>query len=342
MIRNAKLADALRFLRKMRLRKLWNAAKILSSYVLMRILRRPVQWGLPFTVSIEPTTACNLRCPECPSGIRAFTRPTGNLRPDFFRKTMSELGDHLWYLIFYFQGEPYINPAFLDMVQYAHEQGVYTITSTNGHFLNDENAKRTVTSGLDRLIISVDGATQEVYQQYRRGGDLEQVLEGARNVVAWRHALGKSHPYIIFQFLVVRPSEHQIDEVKQLARKIGVDEVKLKSAQVYDYENGNPLIPTIERYTRYRKLPDGRYEPKHALTPHCWKLWHSCVITWDGAVLPCCFDKDARHQLGKLQEMSLQEIWQSRAYQNFRWQLLGGRDNIDICQNCSEGCRVFF
>ena len=180
------LTDSWNFVSKLRVRRLWNAAKVLSSYYLTRLLRRPIQWGVPFTVSIEPTTACNLRCPECPSGLRAFTRPTGNLKTDFFRKTMDELADKLIYLIFYFQGEPYINPNFLEMVTYARQKGIYTITSTNGHFLNDENARKTIESGLDRLIISVDGTTQEVYENYRKGGKLENVLQGARNVVRWK------------------------------------------------------------------------------------------------------------------------------------------------------------
>jgi pyruvate-formate lyase-activating enzyme len=85
------------------------------------------------------------------------------------------------------------------------DKGIYTATSTNAHYLNDQNARRTVESGLDRLIISLDGTTQDVYQQYRVGGKLEKVLEGTRNVVRWRRELKSSTPRIIFQFLVVRP-----------------------------------------------------------------------------------------------------------------------------------------
>ena len=168
--------DSLNFISKLTPRRAWNFAKVLSSFYLTKILRRPIQWGMPVTVSIEPTTACNLRCPECPSGLRAFSRDTGNLKEDFFRKTVEELHRDLFYLIFYFQGEPYINPKFLDMVNHAHQRKIFTITSTNGHFLNDENARRTVESGLDRLIISVDGTTQETYEQYRVGGSLDNAI----------------------------------------------------------------------------------------------------------------------------------------------------------------------
>lgn len=326
---------------KMTPRRLWNTSKLLSSFYATKYTQKPIQWGHPMTISIEPTTACNLRCPECPSGLRAFTRDTGNLKQDFFRQIIDELHRDLIYLIFYFQGEPYINPNFLDMVRYAHDRGIYTITSTNGHFLNDENARKTIESGLDRMIISVDGTTQEVYENYRKAGKLETVLQGARNMVKWKKEMNSKTPHLIFQFLVVKPNEHQIPDIYKLADEIGIDEVKLKTAQIYDYKNGNPLIPTLDEYSRYKKNQDGTYDVKHALLNHCWKLWHACVVSWDGLVLPCCFDKDAQYKLGDMKEKSFKEIWQGEQYQGFRQMLLKGREHIDICKNCTEGCKVW-
>ena len=246
------------------------------------------------------------------------------------------------YLTFYFQGEPYLHPAFLDMVHYARSKSIYTATSTNAHYLNDENARKTVESGLDRLIISIDGTTQDTYKAYRVGGDLEKVLEGARNMVKWKKELRSSTPHLIFQYLVVRPNEHQIDEVKTLAKEIGMDAVIFKTAQVYDFKNGNDLIPTIDRYSRYKELEDGTWAIKNELDNQCWKMWHSCVVTWDGKVVPCCFDKDADHVLGNMNEVSMKEIWNSDPYRNFRASILRSRQQIDICQNCSEGCKVNF
>jgi len=333
--------DTCRFLLKLSIRKIWNAALIFISYYYSKIIGKPVQKGLPYSVSIEPTTACNLRCPECPSGLRQFTRNTGSIKQDFFSSIITELHPNLLTLMFYFQGEPYIHPAFLDMVHFANKHKIYTITSTNGHFLNDQYARRTVESGLDRLIISVDGTTQETYESYRKEGDLEQVLQGARNVVKWKKKLKRNHPHIIFQFLVVKPNEHQIPDIYRLAKKIGINEVKLKTAQVYDYEFGNPLIPTNQKYARYRQQADGTYAPKHQLKGECWKLWHGAVITWDGHVLPCCFDKDAQHRMGNIREFNFKKIWHGEAYNTFRKQLFRGRDQIDICKNCSEGCSVW-
>ncbi|HEY0058682.1 MAG TPA: radical SAM/SPASM domain-containing protein [Flavisolibacter sp.] len=334
--------DSLNFLSKLTVRRVVNMAKVWSSYHLSRWTGKSLQWGLPISVSFEPTTSCNLRCPECPSGLRAFSRPTGMLRKDFFRETIDQISKDLTYLVFYFQGEPFLNPDFLNMVQYAVSKKIYTATSTNAHYLKDDVARRTVESGLDRLIISIDGTTQETYQQYRVGGNLNKVLEGAANIVKWKKELQSKTPFVIFQFLVVRHNEHQIADVKQLAADIGVDDVWLKTAQVYDYETDpNGLIPTNDKYSRYKKDAQGKMKFKGNNANHCWRLWHDPVITWNGAVVPCCFDKDAQHQLGNLNTQTFKELWKAGTYNRFRQKVLQSRSNIDICANCSEGVKVW-
>lgn len=334
--------DSINLVSKLTFRRFWNGLKVLGSFYASRILNKPVQWGYPVSISFEPTTSCNLRCPECPSGLRAFTRPTGMLGKDFFTRTIDEIHKELLYLIFYFQGEPYLNPDFLDMVKYASDKGIYTATSTNAHYLTDAAAKRTVESGLDRLIISIDGTTQDVYQQYRVGGNIEKVIAGAKNIVKWKKELNSKTPFVFFQFLVVKPNEHQIDDIKRLAKEVGVDEVRFKTAQVYDYENDpNQLIPTIDKYSRYKKDEKGMYQAKNKLANRCWKMQHANVITWDGLVVPCCFDKDAMHQLGNLKHQSFKEVWNNDNYKQFRSELMKSRKNIDICANCSEGVSVW-
>lgn len=335
------LQDTLNLFGKLSFPKVWNVAKTISSYYVSRLLKKPFHWGLPYSVSIEPTTACNLRCPECPSGLRAFSRPTGVLEKDFYQKTIDELSNHLIYLILYFQGEPYLHPHFFDLVSYTSQKNIYTATSTNAHYLHEKNAQKTLDSGLDRLIISIDGTTQETYEQYRIGGNLEKVLRGTETLLNLRKKGNYQKPYTIFQFLVVKPNEHQIEEVKRLAKNLGVDKVAFKTAQIYDYENGSRLMPSNSKYSRYALQSNGKYAIKNPLLNQCWRMWQGCVITWDGKIVPCCFDKDATHQLGNLQEKTLREIWQSEAYQNFRQKLLISRKEIDICQNCTEGTKVW-
>ena len=227
------------------------------------------------------------------------------------------------------------------MTKYASDNKIYTATSTNAHYLNDENARKTVKSGLDRLIISIDGTSQETYQSYRVGGTLDKVIEGTRNIMRWKKKLKSSTPHVIFQFLVVKQNEHQLEEVTNLAKELGVDELQFKTAQIYDFEDGSPLIPENPKYSRYRQKASGKYELKNPLHNQCWKMWHSCVVTWDGKVVPCCFDKDASHVMGDLNKNSFNEVWGNKRYKAFRQSILKSRSEIDICKNCSEGLEVF-
>ncbi len=286
---NRNLRDGLNFMSKLTPGRAWNAVQVLSSYYYSRITGSPVPVGMPISISFEPTTSCNLRCPECPSGLRSFTRPTGMLELLLYKKVLDELSSKLLYLILYFQGEPYLHPQFFELVQYA----------------------------------------------------AKKIIEGARNIVKWKKELKSSTPHVIFQFLVVKHNQHQIQELKQLAKEIGVDEVGLKTAQVYEYEEGNELIPDIDKYSRYKKTSEGKWEVKHSLDNHCWKMWHSCVVTWDGKVVPCCFDKDAHHSMGELSKHSFSNVWKSEPYMQFRSSLLRSRSEIEMCKNCTEGAQVW-
>lgn len=346
-------SDNINILSKLTPHRAINAGKVFLGYYYSRFTKKPHQWGMPISIAIEPTTSCNLRCPECPSGLRSFTRDTGMLEEPFFQKTIDELHKDVFYLTFYFQGEPYLNPKFLEMVKYASGKNIYTATSTNAHYLDDANAKATVESGLNRLIISIDGTTQELYQSYRIGGDIEKVKEGTKNILKWKKALNSKTPHVIFQFVVFRQNEHEVEDIKKLGKQLGVDEVKIKSAQIYDYENGNERIPTKEEFSRYREvavdLPlvkgdarrAGGLAVKGEQPDSCWRMWNSCVITWDGKIVPCCFDKDAKHQLGDLKTRTFKDIWYNGSYTKFRTSLLKSRKEIDICKNCSEGAKVW-
>lgn len=328
--------DGLNFGLKLSCRKLINYVKLIVSYYFSLLKNRPLHIGMPATVSIEPTTSCNLRCPECPSGLRKFTRPQGKMSIKEFRNIIDRLKKHLMVLMLYFQGEPLLNPEIFEMISYAHKKRVYTATSTNGHFLDNESSKKLVESGLDRLIISIDGSEQETYERYRRTGNFETVKEGVKNIVKWKKELKSSKPFIIIQFLVLKNNEHQISAMKKMAKELGADKLELKSAQVRDFKNDSELIPENLKYARYSRGADGHWELKKPIRNRCFRMWSGAVITWDGRVVPCCFDKDAGHQLGQLDNLSFKDIWKGEAYKEFRSQILEDRSKIDICCNCTE------
>ncbi|MEN8226312.1 MAG: radical SAM protein, partial [Bacteroidota bacterium] len=211
-------------------------------------MRKPFHAGMPASLSTEPTTSCNLRCPECPSGLRQFTRPAGQMPEEDFKNIIDQLKDRLAYLLLYFQGEPFLNPDIFKMIRYASKNRIYTTSSTNGHYLEDDNARNIVASGLDRLIISMDGTDQYTYERYRRGGELDRVTDGIQSLVRWKKQLRSSRPYIILQFLVLKTNEHQIPAMKKLAKELQVDRLEFKSAQIYDLEQNHDLIPKNTKY----------------------------------------------------------------------------------------------
>lgn len=334
------LKDKARLLRIINFYQWVNLCKLFISYSISRLLKNPITWGFPYAIAFEPTTACNLKCPECPSGLKKFTRPTGNADFQLFEKTIKQTHKHVFYLTLYFQGEPLINPDFYKMVREAKRNKFYVATSSNAHFFTEENAIKTVESGLDKLIISLDGLTQETYSKYRIEGELQKVLDGIKNLVKAKKELGSATPNIIIQFLAFSHNEHEIEAVKRLKRQLEVDDVKIKSAQFYEPDSSD-LIPENEDLTRYRKTESGSYAIKNNIVNRCWRLWSSPVITQDGQVLPCCFDKDAEHSLGKLNGDSFASIWKEKKYNDFRKQVFTDRSKIDICRNCSEGSKVW-
>ena len=200
---------------------------------------------------------------------------------------------------------------------------------------------KTIKSGLKRLIISIDGNSQETYEVYRKKGKYKRVIDGTKNIIKWKKELNSKYPHIIFQFLVVKTNEHLVEEMKTLAADLGVDELRLKTAQFYNFENGNELIPDNEKYSRYKKTKNGNYILKNKFSNHCWRMWSSAVVTSKGGIVPCCFDKDAVNTLGDLEKENFEKVWLSKKYNDFRKQIFLDRKEIEICQNCSEGSKVW-
>jgi radical SAM protein with 4Fe4S-binding SPASM domain len=337
----SKLSDNFRILSYLTPQRVWNLVVLKISFVASRLTKKALHLGTPFSLSIEPTTACNLGCPECPSGLKQFTRPTGKLDLTLHQKMLNQVSKTVFYINYYFQGEPFLHPQFLDLIRQAKKHRIYTATSTNAHFIDQKKAEEIIDSGLDRLIISIDGLTQETYENYRVHGNLEKVIAATKLLIAAKKERKSATPHLIFQFLAVKPNEHEIPAVFTLGKEMGIDEVRIKTAQLYNYKNGNSLMPENENYSRYKLQSDGTYKLKYKTGNHCWRMWSGSVLTWDGKVVPCCFDKDAQHVLGSLENTDFKTIWNDKKYKAFRQAVLTGRNQIDICKNCSEGAKVW-
>jgi len=321
-------------------RRFFNAVKLRISWVLSRLLQAPYIWGKPEAISIEPSTKCNLHCPECPVGNNSLKRPATNLSYRDFKIIINKTAPWCQYLSLYLQGEPFLNPEMIPMIHYAKQKNIFVATSSNGHFFDDKMAKEIVESKLDKLIISLDGTTPEVYQRYRIGGHLETVLAGIRNLIKWKNSLKSITPILIIQFVVFRHNEHQIKDMKNLVKSLGKIRLELKTAQVYNFEDKQSILPQNSVFSRYDFSKKASPHIKSNLPNHCWRSWHSGVVTVQGNWIPCCFDKDADFIMGNLLSKNLPDIWENQAYKNFRNTIFSNRQSIPMCRNCTEGLHV--
>lgn len=324
--------------------RLWNLIRVVAGMAATRLFRRPVVWGRPLMLMVEPTNFCNLKCPLCPSGNGQMTRARGHMRLDDFRRLVDAVSGHVFVMMLWNQGEPYLNKSFNQMVRYAHEHRIFTFTSTNGHFVRAEkDARAIVASGLDEIVFSVDGVDQETYARYRVGGDLQTVFDGIRRLVHARASMAAETPVVSLQFIVMRQNEAQVQTAERLARDLGVDKFLVKTAQVYTAAEAGEFLPGEEKYSRYESGPKDDLRVKGQPAEGCKVLWYSSTVNWDGSVAPCCFDKNVDFLMGNaFGSASLDRIWWGEKYMSFRRRLLVDRHAVPMCTNCSEGYRGMF
>ena len=279
-------------------------------------------------LSVEPAAVCQLHCPECPVGRGANRQFPENpfMSREVWQRVLTEAKPFVHTIQFYFQGEPLLNKDLPLMIREAHEAGIYTIVSTNAQALTREIAEELVSAGLNRIIISMDGLTQDSYSAYRIGGNVERCREALR----WlRDAKGTL--IIELQVLRLRTNEQEWDAFRREYKKMGADRLVFKTAQLYDYADGHPLMPSDPRYSRYVKGTDGRYH-RRPLSKGCFRVWSGAVITSTGEVLPCCYDKSHAHSFGNIMEAPLAELYNNEKAVAFRREAL--RHKPQICHEC--------
>jgi len=311
-----------------------NALITVFSYIKSTITGKAVVHGMPVSVGAELTNHCNLNCPECHSGAELMSRERGFMDLGLFDKIISELKPYLYYLTLYFQGEPMMHPRFFSFLKKSRD--INTIVSTNGHFLSEGNAEKIVRSGLNKLIVSLDGIDQATYSSYRIKGDLATVMSGIKNVSDAKKK-ASSPLKLEIQFLVNRKNEHQIASARRFALKMNAT-LRLKSMQIINPGAFETWLPAKPGFARYKKN-NGGYSIKNPLPDSCARLWFNPVVTWDGKVISCCFDKNAEHVMGDLNEDSFRDIWDGPKFRIFRKSILSGRSMTEICRNCTSGLR---
>ena len=291
---------------------------------------------MPVFVSVEPANFCQLSCPECPVGMRQSDAKRGVMQLGDFRRIVEQVAPYAHTMQLFWQGEPLLNERLPEMVQIARDAGLYTIVSTNAQRLDSPTAMALARAGLSRIIVSLDGWTQQTYEQYRRGGNVEKAKEAVRLLRQAKIQTG-ARVIIELQCLRLKTNEAEWSTFRREYKRLGADLLTMKTAQLYDYRQGSPLMPSDEKYSRYKwDKRMARYVPKHSLHNRCYRLWSGCVIDVNGNVLPCCYDKSQAHPFGNILALdaTLRSIWLGERAESFRRAVLKQRANIPICQNC--------
>jgi MoaA/NifB/PqqE/SkfB family radical SAM enzyme len=301
-----------------------------------------VPWGFPALLQVEPTSRCNLQCPFCPVTL-GIGRPSGHMSLELFQKIIDELGHYLLLILFWDWGEPFLNPQAYDMIRYAHQRGIKVVSSTNGHvFASGYHAREVVESGLDALIFSVDGITDESYRKYRSHGSLEMVLEGIRRVVAEKERLKCKHPIVNFRYIVMKHNERDIGVLENIVRSLGVDMLVLRKyhAAHSSHQAGmgweSDFLPTDVRY-RLPAFTDQDGGPLRAGKNPCRNLWNCPTVHWNGTVCSCFADPSEEHPLGSLEQQRFRDIWRGASFRNLRREFRRRWQGLPLCGACTYG-----
>jgi radical SAM protein with 4Fe4S-binding SPASM domain len=268
--------------------------------------------------------------------MRIITRPKGKLSIETFSTLLNNFGAQLQYLTLYLQGEPLMNRDFCEMVKIARARNIFVFTSTNAHHITPQTAKEICLSGLNHILISLDGTTQETYETYRKGGSFDTVTEGIRNLIHARNELKTCNPFIEIQFIIFRHNQHQINDIKLLSKQLMVDRLSFKSAQIYELNEAEKFVPQQSTKVRYQKNQSGHWSLKKLPDNRCKRLWTTSSITWDGKMIPCCYDKNAQFEMGLPATQSIAELWNSQKINAFRKTVLKNQSSIEMCSNCGD------
>ena len=316
-------------------------------------------FGMPTTIVVDPTNHCQLECPLCPTGRGDTSVAYGLLKLDKYKKVMDVFGKWAQTVLFFAWGEPLLNKSFIEMIRYASQSPhkIRSITNVNLNNITDEQVKGLMTSNLDQVNASIDGVTQEVYEKYRVGGNLEVVFNNLKKLIAAKK-LYKSNTRITWAFIVNKHNEHQIETAKKMARDFGIP-INIDSLRIDLKEDC--ITPTNEAIDTYGEwLPDN---PKYnnynmdtktrkrtlemsqrnttLINPgqeFCKRPWRDTMINWNGDVFPCsAIHTEEKDRFGNIFEQDFSEIWNGEKYVAARKELLGQPNDLEtICRTCKK------
>jgi radical SAM protein with 4Fe4S-binding SPASM domain len=280
---------------------------------------------------IEAGAICNLSCPFCPTGNGELTLSKEFLGLEDFKLMLDALGPGLRRLMLYNWGESLLNHEIYDMFAEASRRGVATIISTNfslpaPHF-SRERAERLVRSGLGELQVSFGGVSQETYELYRVGGNLERVIENIRLVLDAKRRLALDKPEVVWLFHVHKQNQKDVPRAKELAAELGIP-IRFKTLVFPDAVKDDWAVPSpAARPTARRAAPAAASETPQTVVRGklCLQTRDTPIVHSDGTVLPCCVVNNPEYSLGNILSESLDEIWNKPLIAAMRRYLRTGR-----------------
>jgi radical SAM protein with 4Fe4S-binding SPASM domain len=298
--------------------------------------------SLPYIYIIDTGNVCNLRCPLCPTGYRGLERPQAMMTLAHFESIIEKIRPYAVEVILHNWGEPFLNPDILPMIRHARGNGIGTTLSSNLNLVNrgERFLEEVVESGLEHLTVSIDGTTQEVYEKYRKGGKLEEVLGNLRYLMEHRRRIGSAHPIIEWQFLVMKHNEHQIPDARRMAEEIGVDRTRFTGAGLpfKELTNAGMAKEWLSELPQYRGYaPESFQERGYLYDERCFYLYRAMTVNPGGAVSPCCVVYEQSADFGNLIHDGLSEVWNNQQYRSSRALFSrkpGASGEETICHRC--------
>lgn len=286
---------------------------------------REVSTGFAKHLRIELTNRCNLACIMCP--ITEMERKLGNMDMELFKKIVAEAaGSGTTFVYLHAWGESTVHREMFQMVREAKKVGLQVGLSTNCTMLNEKRAQEVVDSGLDFIVLSMDGAIKETYEKVRKNGDFEIVRQNITNMLATKARAGRG-PFTVLQLIKMTETQTEVDDFTGYWKDMAPDSVFVKKLWTWDgkAEDINRLM--------IDEMPD-------AVNTVCHALWKQLVIHWNGDVIPCCTDIEGKLNLGNVREQSLREIWNGKPMRALRRaHTEGRRKGLDPCDGCVSGAQ---
>jgi len=286
--------------------------------------------SLPPLVHIDPLNFCILHCPVCPTGRGTLGRHRGRMPMDLFRALVDEISDRVFFLNLYNWGEPLLHPQIFDMVEYATSRGLSVRISSNLNVMTSEQAHLMVESGLEELLVNLDGATQETYEIYRVGGSLARVVENIREITHAKNRLKTPFPLITARVLVTKHNYHELSQIRVLAWSLGVDRFVVSPIHVNLIRSNDIDLWAVQENVESTDPPR---KPRK-----CDQLWFNLTISWDGGVFPCCWFHEQEYDFGNIYygERRLTMIWNNDRFVQSRKFVTGKTLHLPgtICGRC--------